>query len=92
MPACLQLATSSQGFIGHGLRNPGIQSIPWSPLIQWILASSSQYGTCSQVVNGRELAEHVAIEGPMRESVARGIFLQVSPEGFQFQIMLQIGQ
>lgn len=30
-----------------------------------------------EVVNGRELAEHVAIEGPMRESVARSIFLQI---------------
>ena len=30
-----------------------------------------------EVVNGRELAEHVAIEGAMRESVARSIFLQV---------------
>ena len=52
-----------------GMAKPGIQSIPWIPL------------RCSQVVNGRELAEHVAIEGPMRESVARSIFLQVSHEG-----------
>jgi len=51
------------------MAKPGIQSIPWIPL------------RCSQVVNGRELAEHVAIEGPMRESVARSIFLQVSHEG-----------
>lgn len=30
-----------------------------------------------EAVEGRELAEHVAIGGPMRESVARNIFLQV---------------
>ena len=29
-----------------------------------------------QVVHGRELAEHVALEGAMRESTARSLFLQ----------------
>lgn len=30
-----------------------------------------------ELVDGRELAEHVALDGPMKESVARSVFLQV---------------
>eukprot|EP00913_Durusdinium_trenchii_P000865 g804.t1 len=30
-----------------------------------------------EVVNGKELAEHVALDGPMRESIARSLFLQI---------------
>ena len=45
------------------------------------MARQTELAVLPQVVEGRELAEHVAIGGAMKESVARHLFLQAGGSG-----------